>query len=65
MKKLSKSDQPIDEQKAQELTDREKLKELMSRPHVGTQIGDGCTVWIDGKKRKAHYTETGWELEDV
>jgi hypothetical protein len=63
MKKLSKSDQDIEAQKAQEAEDLERLARMKAQKVPGQQPGDPCIIWIGRNKYKGHYTETGWEIE--
>lgn len=65
MKKISKSDQPIEQQKIQQSKDLLLLEKLMTQPYAPTAPGEPCTIWIDGSKYRGHYTETGYEIDDL
>lgn len=63
MKKLSKSDMPIEQQKEVERATREQLHRMANRGYAPTAPGAPCTIWIEGVKYRGHYTEDGWEID--
>jgi hypothetical protein len=61
MHKISKSDQDIEEEKANKAANDAQLLKLMTQPHRGTEPGDGCTIVLqDGTFFHGTYTQTGW-----